>query len=165
MFVYRSGNLSTSQGTAHCIDSSDFVFMVGRVLFEPEVWTHASGNVYVLCGNSQWLATDMSYNTAFKTLIFPCPGCGHRNRFSKNNLSSLKLYLRDWLPPCRNCGRELRKENFAPPRVSAKMMSRAQKELEQEGSVPFFRTSARQKQSAKRRFIVDVNGQTKVDYK
>lgn len=63
-------------------------------------------------------------------IFFSCPTCLHRNRPSKKAVESLKLWILDDLPACKNCGGMLRKDDFfCPLGPNSKIFKRAQLEV------------------------------------
>jgi ribosomal protein S27E len=48
-----------------------------------------------------------------KVPLFRCRHCGHDNRPARSGRQSIKLWLTDQLPPCRQCSLPLRKVDFS----------------------------------------------------
>src|SRR5262249_24956938 len=65
-------------------------------------------------------------------IFFPCPQCGHQNRPARTKVQSIRLYLLDQLPPCRQCGSVLRRANFDRSTIPATLLRRAEAQLRRE---------------------------------
>ncbi len=64
-----------------------------------------------------------------RAILFPCPSCHHNNRVDKTVRGSLKLWLLDQLPCCKECGRKLRKDDY---HHEGMLVEQARKELQRE---------------------------------
>jgi len=51
-----------------------------------------------------------------RAILITCPRCGHNNKPHKRVKESLRLWLTDTLPPCKQCGFQLRKEDYVAPK-------------------------------------------------
>lgn len=63
-------------------------------------------------------------------VVFPCPGCGHRNKVSNSVRESYRLFILDQLGNCKKCERSLRKYQFGIKRT--KTFEDVEKEIEKE---------------------------------
>ena len=63
-------------------------------------------------------------------LLFPCPICGHRNKPKGSNLDRVKRLLKDTLPKCKKCGKQLNKKEFDRSTIPISLLNRALRDLE-----------------------------------
>ena len=69
-----------------------------------------------------------------RTVLVPCPRCGHNNCPARRPVEALKLFLTDKLPPCKKCGRALKMSEFKPLPETSVYMKKARRELAEQSN-------------------------------
>ena len=76
----------------------------------------------------------MGFGGATLGVLVPCIACGHRNRLAGSVKDGYKAFIRNQLPKCRRCGRQLDNDDVGFKRT--KTFLEAEKEVAVEDALP-----------------------------